>query len=102
MVIGIAAGYEEHSLGEDGTGHELLGRAVDYPVLPARIRVVASDTQTAGHDHLLLARRIDNERHAIGARLIGPLGAPFLFSRCSVEGHNKAVAVLVAIKDNQV
>src|SRR5262249_21188373 len=102
VKFGEAGRQEENAFEVDQAGDVLLGRAVNQPVLPAAVGVVAGDALAAAEHQLLLAGRVHNEGGTIGTGAVGPVSTPTLGAGGPVEGDNVRFGVLVAIDDHEV
>jgi len=81
----MGSGDEHEASQETRLGDELLGGTIDDPVLLAGVGIVAGNAVAAGEDQLLLAGRVNEERGAIGAGPVGPVGPPALGSSPDAE-----------------
>src|SRR5205814_982164 len=90
VVRGEAGGHTQDAVLEDEAGDELFRRPVNDPELFAGVRVVARNTLAAAQDQLVLAGSLDEQRRAVGAGPVRPLGAPALRPGRLVEGYEVA------------
>lgn len=99
---GKAGGDEDVFAVVDGRGHELLGGPVHDPVPAAVGRVVAGHAEAAAEDHLHTAVDLADQRRAIAAGVVRPGRFPDGFARGAIERHQVAVAVVVAVEDEEI
>ncbi len=105
VELGKASGQKEGVIEIDQAGDVLLGRSIDEPEQIAGVGVVTGDRLAARQDQLRdsrLARGLDQDGGAVGARLVGPIDTPLFLPGVLVQGDEVGGGVLVAVEDEQV
>jgi len=101
-MIRVAAGHEEQVPVVHERRNELLGGAVDDPVLNAAIGVIACHALAAGQYHLVASVDLANNRRTVAPGLVGPLILPEGLPSTAVECDKIPWAVMVTIDDQLI
>ena len=99
VPVGEAASHKEQVAVIDERSDVLLCRAVDDPVLPARIGVVTCDALASGEDQLVSAVDLADNRSAVAAGIVGARSFPDCFSGFLIERDDVCGAVVVSVQN---